>query len=56
VFKLRDWSGKPMFDGAGRITDAGRRVYDRARLNLEEYWTGPDGQSFGTRRPPTKTP
>lgn len=56
VFKLKDWNGHSMFDGGGRITEHGRTVYDRARLNLEVYWAGPDGQAYGTRRPPTKTP
>ena len=56
AFKLKDWDGKPMFDGAGRITDEGARVYERARLNLEVFWKAPDGQVYGTRRPPTKTP
>jgi len=56
AFKLRDWDGKPMFDSSGRITDEGLRVYDRARLNLEVFWKAPDGQAYGTRRPPTKTP
>jgi len=56
VFKLRDWDDKPLFDGGGRITDEGVRVYDRARLNLEVFWKGPDGTAYGTRRPPSKTP
>ena len=56
ALKLRDWSDKPMFDGAGRITDDGVRVYDRARLNLEVFWKSPDGVVYGTRRPPLKTP
>ena len=56
VFKLKDADGKPMFDGAGRITDEGARAYGRARLNMEVYWSAPDGQIFGTRRPPTKNP
>ncbi len=56
ALKLRDWDDKPMFDGAGRITDEGLRVYDRARLNLEVFWKSPDGETYGTRRPPKKTP
>ncbi|MDE2511695.1 MAG: hypothetical protein KGL74_11290 [Elusimicrobia bacterium] len=56
ALKLRDWDDKPLFDGMGRITDEGVRVYDRARLNLEVFWKSPDGEVFGTRRPPAKTP
>jgi hypothetical protein len=56
AFKLRDWDGKPLFDGAGRLTDEGMRVYDRARLNLEVFWKAPDGEVYGTRHPPRKTP
>lgn len=56
ALKLRDWDDKPLFDGAGKITPEGVRVYDRARVNLEVFWKSPDGQVFGTRRPPTKTP
>jgi hypothetical protein len=56
ALKLTDWDGKPLFDGGGRITPEGVRVYDRARLNLEVFWKSPDGEVFGTRRPPTKTP
>ena len=56
VFQLRDWDGKPMFDRSGRITEAGSRVYHRARLNLEIYWKDPSGDVYGTRRPPTKKP
>ncbi|MFI5346901.1 MAG: hypothetical protein ACHQ51_11055 [Elusimicrobiota bacterium] len=56
ALKLRDWDDKPMFDGAGRITAEGQRVYDRARLNLEVFWKSPDGATYGTRRPPQKTP
>jgi hypothetical protein len=56
AFKLRDWDGKSLFDGNGRITDDGLRVYERARLNLEVFWKSPDGEVYGTRRPPTKKP
>lgn len=56
VFKLKDWDGKPVFDAAGLLTESGARLYGRARLNLEAYWRGPDGTSYGTRRPPTKKP
>jgi hypothetical protein len=52
VLKYTDWDGKRMFDGAGRITEAGEKVYLRARLNLEVFWKAPSGEAFGTRRPP----
>ena len=56
VFRLRDWNDRPLFDGAGRITDEGNIVYRRARLNLEVFWKDPHGEAYGTRRPPTWTP
>lgn len=56
ALKLTDWDGKPLFDGGGRLTPDGVRVYERARLNLKVFWKSPDGQAFGTRRPPTKNP
>ena len=56
ALKLRDWDDKPMFDVVGRITDDGVRVYKRARLNLEAFWKSPNGDIFGTRRPPTNKP
>lgn len=52
VLKYADWDGKRMFDNAGRITEAGEKVYLRARLNLEVFWKAPSGEVFGTRRPP----
>jgi hypothetical protein len=52
ALKLRDWDDKPLFDGAGLVTDDGLRVYKRARLNLEVFWKSPNGDVFGTRRPP----
>ena len=52
AFKLKDWSGKVLFDGRGTITEAGAAVYRRAKLNLEVFWRAPDGTAFGTRRPP----
>jgi hypothetical protein len=56
VFKLRDADDKPMFDGAGLLTDEGVSVYERARLNLEVYWRSPAGDSYGTRRPQARPP
>jgi hypothetical protein len=56
ALKLRDWDDKPMFDGGGLITDDGVRVYNRARLKLEVYWKSPNGDVFGTRRPPANKP
>ncbi len=56
AFKLQDMDGKPLFDGNGRLTDAGLSLYQRAATNLESFWTGPDGQRYGTRRPPAKVP
>ncbi len=57
VFKLRSQDGDlPLFDGMGRLTEEGARVHRRAVLNLEVFWKGPDGQVYGTRRPPTKKP
>ncbi len=52
ALKLTDWDGKRLFDGDGRLTPAGVKVYTRARLKLEVYWKSPNGQAFGTRRPP----
>ena len=56
AFKLQDTGGKPIFDGNGRLTDAGLSLYQRAALNLEAFWVGPNGQRYGTRRPPAQTP
>ncbi len=53
VLKYTDWNGKRLFDPAGRITEAGEKVFLRARLNLEVFWKGPGGEAYGTRRPPT---
>lgn len=52
ALKLTDWDGKPVFDGAGRLTDEGARVYKLAKYNLEVFWKSPNGDVFGTRRPP----
>lgn len=52
ALKLTDWDGKRLFDGDGRLTPAGVTVYTRARLKLEVYWKSPNGETFGTRRPP----
>ena len=54
ALKLKDWNDKPIFDGAGRLTDEGARVYGLAKLNLEVYWKSPTGDAFGTRRPPAQ--
>jgi hypothetical protein len=56
ALKLRDWDDKPMFDGAGRLTDEGARVYRLAKVNVEVYWKSPNGDAFGTRRPPANKP
>ena len=56
ALKLRDWDDKPMFDGGGLVTDDGIRVYKRAKLNLEVFWKSPNGEVFGTRRPPANKP
>ncbi|MFI5350393.1 MAG: hypothetical protein ACHQ2Z_12675 [Elusimicrobiota bacterium] len=52
ALKLRDWDDKPMFDGGGLLTGDGIRVYKLAKLNLEVFWKSPNGDVFGTRRPP----
>jgi hypothetical protein len=52
ALKLTDWDGKRLFDGDGRLTPAGNKVYTRAKLKLEVYWKSPNGETFGTRRPP----
>ena len=52
AFKLTDWDGQRLFDGDGRLTSAGIKVYTRAKLKLEVYWKSPNGETFGTRRPP----
>jgi hypothetical protein len=52
ALKLTDWDGKRLFDPDGRLTPAGVTVYTRAKLKLETYWKSPNGEVFGTRRPP----
>jgi hypothetical protein len=52
ALKLTDWDGRRLFDGDGRLTPAGVSVYTRAKLKLEVYWKSPNGETFGTRRPP----
>lgn len=52
ALKLTDWDGRRLFDGDGRLTPAGVNVYSRAKLKLEVYWKSPNGETFGTRRPP----
>ena len=52
ALKLTDWDGRRLFDGDGRLTAAGMKVYTRAKLKLETYWKAPNGETFGTRRPP----
>ncbi len=52
ALKLTDLEGKRLFDGDGRLTPAGITVYTRAKLKLEVYWKAPNGETFGTRRPP----
>jgi hypothetical protein len=52
VFKLVSMEGKALFDGSGRLTPAGQRVYDRALLKLPVWWKTPVGEVFGTRPPP----
>ncbi|PIR19785.1 MAG: hypothetical protein COV48_00060 [Elusimicrobia bacterium CG11_big_fil_rev_8_21_14_0_20_64_6] len=56
ALKLTDWDGARLFDGEGRLTPAGAKVYRRAQLKLEVYWRSPDGRTFGTRRPPASRP
>ncbi len=56
ALKLTDWDGKRLFDGNGRLTSAGLKVYARATLKLEVYWKLPNGETFGTRRPPAARP
>jgi hypothetical protein len=52
ALKLTDWDGRRLFDGDGRLTPAGVNVYTRAKLKLEVFWKSPNGETFGTRRPP----
>ncbi len=52
ALKLTDWEGGRLFDQEGRLTPIGQRVYRRAKLKLEVYWKSPNGETFGTRRPP----
>ncbi len=56
ALKLRNWDDKPMFDGGGLLTPDGARVYRRAKINLEVFWKSPNGETFGTRRPPANKP
>lgn len=52
ALKLTDLDGRRLFDGDGRLTPAGVAVYTRAKLKLEVFWKSPNGETFGTRRPP----
>lgn len=54
ALKLTDWEDRRLFDGDGKLTPAGLTVYTRARLKLEVYWKSPNGEVFGTRRPPSR--
>lgn len=56
ALKLTDWEGRRLFDGDGRLTPAGVTVYTRAKLKLEVFWKSPNGEVFGTRRPPAARP
>ena len=56
ALKLTDWDGRRLFDGDGRLTPAGVAVYTRASLKLEVFWKSPNGEVFGTRRPPAARP
>ena len=56
ALKLTDWDGRRLFDGDGRLTPAGLTVYNRAKLKLEVFWRSPNGEVFGTRRPPAAHP
>jgi hypothetical protein len=56
ALKLRSWDDKPLFDGGGLLTDDGVRVYRLGRLNIEVFWKSPNGDVFGTRRPPANKP
>jgi len=56
ALKLRDWDDKPLFGAGGLLTDDGARVYALARRSLEVFWKSPNGDVFGTRRPPTQKP
>ncbi|HEX4047219.1 MAG TPA: hypothetical protein VH309_05270, partial [Elusimicrobiota bacterium] len=56
ALKLRDWDGRPLFDGGGLVTDDGVRVYRLARANLPVFWKSPNGDVYGTRRPPAQAP
>lgn len=56
ALKLTDWDGKPLFDAAGLLTDEGARVYRLAKVNVEVFWRSPNGDVFGTRRPPANKP
>ena len=52
ALKMTDLEGKRLFGSDGRLTPIGIGVYARARLKLEVYWRSPNGETFGTRRPP----
>lgn len=54
ALKLTDWEDRRLFDGDGKLTPAGLTVYTRAKLKLEVYWKSPNGEVFGTRRPPKR--
>ncbi len=57
VYKLRDLKGRLLFNGGtGLLTEAGQRVYRRARLNLPVHWVTPKHAIMGNRKPPKHLP
>lgn len=52
AFKLTDIDNQPLFDARGLLTEAGDRIFSRARAGLEAHWKMPNGAIMGNRRPP----
>lgn len=51
AYQLKNEDGKPLFDGSGRLTEAGDVLYTRVVHNLPAYWVLPSGETQGNRPP-----
>jgi hypothetical protein len=51
AYQLKTEDGKPVFDGAGHLTEAGDVLYTRVLHNLPTYWVLPSGEVQGNRPP-----
>jgi len=52
VFGLRNLAGALLFDGGGKLTQAGHELYNRIQRRLPAYWRDADGRINGNIRPP----